>query len=197
MTEAPAAAPSSSRGLFQSKGRLGVALLILSEGTFFLVLLLAFALFHGAGEAAARRALDPVKSFVFSLFLFSSSLTIWRASKAAAAARLRATTAWLAATVGLGAVFLVGQTLEYRHLFAIDVTAGSGPFGQTFFALTGFHALHVLAGLVAIGSLGALSFREGFDEARREGLEAVAMYWHFVDLVWVFIFSIVYLWGRA
>ena len=194
---APATVAHRPTSLFQSKARLGVALLILSEGSFFLILILAFALFHGDGEAAARRALEPGRAFVFSLFLFASSFSIWRAVVAAAADQASRARGWLLATLGLGGIFLAGQTLEYRRLFSIDVTAGSGPFGQTFFVLTGFHGLHVLAGLVAIGLLAAFSKRGPFNAARREGLEAVALYWHFVDLVWVAIFSIVYLWGRA
>ena len=99
---------------------------------------------------------------------------------------------WLVATIALGAVFLAGQGSEYARLLASGIGPGRELFGTTFFTLTGLHGVHVLGGLVALFALLAAHIR------RRSGLrpvafEAVGLYWHFVDAVWVVVFSVVYL----
>jgi heme/copper-type cytochrome/quinol oxidase subunit 3 len=100
--------------------------------------------------------------------------------------------AWLAATMVLGAIFLVGQGSEYARLLGEGIGPGSALFGTTFFTLTGLHGLHVLGGLVALAALLTASRRS----ARAVGpvaWEAVGLYWHFVDAVWVVVFSVVYI----
>ena len=97
-------------------------------------------------------------------------------------------------TLALGAIFLFGQTREYLGLFAHGVTISTNLFGSTFFTLTGFHGLHVLMGLVALGALLGIAMSGRLGEIKSSGFESVAMYWHFVDAVWVVIFTAVYLW---
>lgn len=179
-----------------SKTRLGMILFIVSEAVFFLLLILAYVSYHreqGNGPTAAS-SLDPIKTGIFSLFLFSSSATMdfaVRGLRARAWGRLQA---GLAATILLGAVFLIGQGREYAALLQKDVVISRDLFGTTFFTLTGFHGLHVLVGLVMIAIVLGL-VRRRRREARAGGLEAVAVYWHFVDAVWVVIFGVVYLWA--
>jgi heme/copper-type cytochrome/quinol oxidase subunit 3 len=99
---------------------------------------------------------------------------------------------WLAVTALLGAAFLAGQGLEYARLLGAGLRPGSELFGTTFFTLTGLHALHVLVGLVLLATLLAAAAAR----PRRVGhaaWEGIAMYWHFVDAVWVVVFSVVYL----
>jgi len=97
-------------------------------------------------------------------------------------------------TVLLGGVFIVGQAIEYRGLLERGVTFSTNLFGTTFFTLTGFHGLHVLAGLCALGTLLAATISGRLPNINSSGFEAVSMYWHFVDAVWVVIFSVVHLW---
>jgi heme/copper-type cytochrome/quinol oxidase subunit 3 len=100
---------------------------------------------------------------------------------------------WLVATILLGGVFIVGQGLEYFGLFKNGVTVGTNLFATTFFTLTGFHGLHVCLGLVALMIVLGLGLAGDFKNGRPVALEVVGLYWHFVDVVWVFVFTVVYL----
>lgn len=178
------------------KTRLGMIMFILSEGVFFLLLILAYVTYHrqqGNGPTAAN-SLDAVKTGVFSLFLFASSATMAMAVRAFRRGLRGRLFAALAATILLGAVFLVGQGMEYNSLLNRDVTISRDLFGTTFFTLTGFHGLHVLIGLVMIATVLVLSRFGGGRQPRAGTMEAISVYWHFVDGVWVVIFGIVYLW---
>jgi heme/copper-type cytochrome/quinol oxidase subunit 3 len=100
---------------------------------------------------------------------------------------------WLIATIVLGATFLIGQVTEYIHLYQDNTTISSrGEFGTTFFTLTGFHGFHVFVGLIALTTILLLS-RDWQPETNETPVKGVGYYWHFVDGIWVFIFSIVYL----
>jgi heme/copper-type cytochrome/quinol oxidase subunit 3 len=179
------------------KTRLGMTMFILSEGVFFLLLILAYVTYHreqGNGPTAAD-TLNTAKTGVFTVFLLASSVTMARAAAAYRGNRRGRLAAWLAATVALGAVFLVGQGMEYAALVHEDVTISRNLFGTTFFTLTGFHGLHVLVGLIMLAGLLGLSRFGGGRHPRGGAMEAVSVYWHFVDGVWIVIFGIVYLWA--
>lgn len=164
---------------------LGVAIFIGSESIFFLAVVLAYVAFRQAGLADARTHLDITRTALFSALLFSSSATMGRASA-------RRDARWLVATGVLGGLFLFGQGAEYVRLLGAGIGPGSALFGTTFFTLTGLHGLHVIAGLAAIAGLWAAS-RHRPRAVRPVAWEAVAMYWHFVDAVWVVVFGVVYL----
>jgi heme/copper-type cytochrome/quinol oxidase subunit 3 len=173
-----------------------VLLFIFSEVVFFGSLILSYVYYRASvpDVASQSRQLDVPLTAVFSLFLFSSSFTIWRADRALAGGRYNAFLAWLGATIALGLVFLVGQGLEYARLFEENTTASSSLFGSAFFTLTGFHGFHVLGGLVALSILLGLGIRGVFRGGRTAAPEAVSLYWHFVDAVWVFLLAVIYLW---
>ncbi len=164
---------------------LGVAIFIASESIFFLAIVLAYVAYRDAGLATAKANLDIGRTAIFSVALFGSSGTMAVAARAESGR-------WLAATILLGAIFLVGQGSEYARLLGEGIGPGSALFGTTFFTLTGLHGLHVLAGLVALTALLAANRRR----PRALGAvawEGVGMYWHFVDAVWVVVFTVVYL----
>jgi heme/copper-type cytochrome/quinol oxidase subunit 3 len=115
------------------------------------------------------------------------------AERGLAKGRTAAFRGWLLVTIVLGAVFLLGQANEYRMLFGEGLAIDSSLFTSTFFTLTGFHGLHVTAGLVALGILAGLAFAGDFRSGASRALRSVGLYWHFVDAVWVAVFSIVYL----
>ena len=102
---------------------------------------------------------------------------------------------WLGLTISLGAIFLIGQGAEYYNLIHRDISISSNLFGTTFFTLTGFHGLHVLTGLLLLTVMLALALFGRKDEPRESALGAIGYYWHFVDAVWVVIFTVVYLWA--
>jgi heme/copper-type cytochrome/quinol oxidase subunit 3 len=95
-------------------------------------------------------------------------------------------------TLLLGLVFLGGQAREYLNLFDHGIVVSGSLFAATFFTLTGFHGLHVTLGLVALAILAALGFAGDFRGKPARALRAVGIYWHFVDVVWILVFSIVY-----
>jgi heme/copper-type cytochrome/quinol oxidase subunit 3 len=177
----------------KNRAVLGMILFVASESIFFLLLLLAYVNFHKTTGATAAAELDPLKTGLFSIALIASSLTLWFAEesrkKESVLVRL-----WLFVTVVLGAIFLTGQGLEYARLLTRGVTISRDLFGSTFFTLTGFHALHVLIGLILISMLLGLSIFGRKQEPALAGVQSVAIYWHFVDAVWVVLFSVVYLW---
>lgn len=205
-----------------SKTKVGMVTFVLSEATFFLMLVIAYVYYQGhpASRGEAARLLDPWTTGFFSLCLFASSYTVHRAGVALHRRRASRLRFWLAATIGLGAIFLVGQAHEYLGLFHAGQNLGRDLFGSSFFTLTGFHGFHVLVGLVILTSFLGLSLAGKVgpagraDEADKGGLpamggatepaergrsrdafEAVTIYWHFVDGVWVVIFAVVYLWA--
>ena len=133
---------------------------------------------------------------LFSLFLFASSGTIYVAERALHTDRQRRFLTWWAVTILFGAIFLANQLLEYARLYADGITIGSNLFTTAFFTLTGFHGLHVFVGLIALATIGILGRQGDFRHGRRRVVvDAVSVYWHFVDAVWVVVLSLVYLLG--
>jgi len=132
-----------------------------------------------------------------SVCLFSSSWTIHRAVQALRRGAIGPFVLWWLATFALGAVFLAGTGLEWRHLIVDEgLTIRTNLFGTTYYSLVGLHAFHVTAGLLALGivSLFALSGRVQKEHAER--VDVLSLYWHFVDVVWVVVFLVVYVVGR-
>jgi heme/copper-type cytochrome/quinol oxidase subunit 3 len=172
---------------------MGMALFIGSEAIFFLMLVLAYVNFHKQSGPIAADHLDTIKTAIFSVALFSSSFTVWLAEKAREEEK-SSFKIWLFLTILLGTIFLVGQGFEYAHLISENITISQGLFGSTFFTLTGFHGLHVFIGLLLLLLLFALALFGRKHEPTQIGLQSIALYWHFVDAVWVVVFSVVYLW---
>lgn len=171
------------------RARLGMALFLLNEAVLFFMLIVAFVYFRNSSFTAASRSLDLPAAGLLTACLIASSLTMRRATVTGARA-------WIAGTLALGVVFLCGQGVEYTRLFAQRITISRGEFGTTFFTLTGVHALHVLAGILILAVFLLLNVKEsGLRAARRSALDAVALYWYFVDAVWIVIFLTVYVWA--
>ncbi len=130
---------------------------------------------------------------MFTVFLFASSWTIHKAEGHLRGGNKKGFDNWLLATIVLGLIFLAGQVLEYYNLIHEGHTLGSSQFMTNFYMLTGTHGLHVFGGLMALIIALIRSKKGNFDEHRHAYVESVALYWHFVDLVWVFVFSVLYL----
>ena len=180
------------------KNKLGMVLFLLSESVFFVLLILAYVTYHrshGNGPTAAD-SLNVGKTALFSLFLLASSFTAWRAETGFRRSDRRGKVlVWLGVTIAFGITFLIGQGLEYADLIGRNITISRDLFGTTFFTLTGFHGLHVTAGLIMLGALLWMLRRTASRPAKPAAFEVVALYWHFVDGVWVLIFGVVYLWA--
>ena len=128
-----------------------------------------------------------------TLLLLSSGITITIAHHALRAGKRGSLLFWLGATVVLGAVFLYYQAYEYMHAYGdLNLTLGSGIYGSTFFMLTGFHGMHVTLGAIMLTVIWFRCAKGHFSKDDHFGFEAVAWYWHFVDVVWLGLFMFVY-----
>jgi cytochrome c oxidase subunit 3/cytochrome o ubiquinol oxidase subunit 3 len=149
-----------------------------------------------AGQAkgpSPREILDiPYTSISAGVLLFSS-LTMVLALAAIQRGEYRGTRIWLLATVLLGSTFLGGQYFEFTSFYHEGLGLTTNMFGTTFFVLTGFHGAHVTIGVIWLTSLLIVSLRGGLKQDQAFNVEIAGLYWHFVDIVWVIIFTIVYL----
>jgi heme/copper-type cytochrome/quinol oxidase subunit 3 len=163
-----------------------------SEAAFFVLLIIAYVFYTALsrGGPSPEASLDVGRTGVFTVLLIASSATFHLAERSHDALRRSRRDMWLGVTIALGLAFLIGQVTEYGRMFGGGIRVGTNLFATTFFTLTGFHGLHVLGGLVALSILLALALRGRLPTA---GLRGVGYYWHFVDVVWIVVFSVVYL----
>ncbi|HVZ74658.1 MAG TPA: heme-copper oxidase subunit III [Polyangia bacterium] len=172
-------------------GKLGMWMFLATDAMGFFGLLVAYAVLrvHADEWPDAHERLQVAAAAVMTGVLVTSSFTMTLAARAAAAGREGARVAWLLMTLALGAAFLGGQALEYRGLLTDTPAMGlrTDTFASTFYAITGYHGLHVFVGLLLI--IGALVA----GRARPRAVEVIAIFWHFVDLAWIPIFTFVYL----
>lgn len=180
-----------------SKRRVGMSALIAGESAIFTIFVVAYVFYIGKSLTGPtpRQVLEvPI---VATICLLSSSLTIWRAEKAIEKERAVSFTLWLAATITLAAVFLTNTALEWRKLIYQDgLTISTNLFGTTFYSLVGLHATHVVVGLLLLSATLVFSLFGWVDSRQSERFGVIALYWHFVDAVWIVVFTVVYLIGR-
>jgi cytochrome c oxidase subunit III len=175
---------------------LGMLLFVSSELMFFGALFGAYFTLRARTATwppAGTPELDAGLAAFFTLFLVASSATQHAAVTAARRGDRRATARLLAATIALGSLFLAGQGYEYASLAEDGFRVGSNVFATLFFTMTGFHGLHVFGGLCALLLVLANARRGDLPAADHGPIEAVSVYWHFVDVVWLFLFSLLYL----
>jgi cytochrome c oxidase subunit 3/cytochrome o ubiquinol oxidase subunit 3 len=130
---------------------------------------------------------------VSSFVLLMSSLTMALAVAAIGRGDERRTRTWLLTTAMLGASFIAGQVYEFSVFVKEGLGYTTNLFGSSFYTLTGFHGVHVSAGIVMLLSLVVMSLRGHLGPERAETVEIVGLYWHFVDVIWILIFTVVYL----
>lgn len=138
-------------------------------------------------------AMDMVPIYVNTALLLASGATVHTAQVFLKKGNMTQFRIWLGLTILLGAAFVGGQILEYSHLMHEGLTATSSVYGTSFYSLTGVHGLHVVAGVVVLAIIWGLSFTGFITKERASGVEGAFIYWHFVDLVWILVVSIVYL----
>jgi len=145
---------------------------------------------HGLGP---KDVYDIPFTSVSSFVLLMSSLTMALAVAAIVRGDVRRNRAWLATTAMLGAVFIGGQVYEFTTFYREGLGYTTNIFGSAFYTLTGFHGVHVSVGIIMLMSLLVMSLRGNLGPEKAEAVEIVGLYWHFVDIVWILIFTIVYL----
>ena len=166
-----------------------------SEFMFFGAFIATFLLYRGRlnGGPGPEELFDVPFTSVSSFVLLMSSLTMVLAHHAWEEDDQRQLRIWLAATALLGMVFLGGQVFEFTTFVDEGLTISSSPFGSSFFVLTGFHGAHVAVGVLMLTSMIIISSRVGLDKKRGMNVELIGLYWHFVDIIWIVIFTVVYL----
>ena len=190
----PVVGRPNDRAMSPDKNKISVLTFIFSEIGFFGVLILAYLYYNATPRPGpGPHELNLFKTGLFSVCLFASSFTLWRAEVGLRQGNRGGLLGWLAATFVLGAIFMVGQGMEYYELFQSGVNVSTNLFATTFFTLTGFHGLHVSFGLVALAIMLGLAFAGDFSSRNGSALEAVGYYWHFVDVVWVIVLTVVYI----
>ena len=151
-------------------------------------------LIHEFQETGSVEPIFDIPFTSFSSFvLLMSSLAMVLAHSAIMRNDIQNSRIWLATTALLGSVFMGGQIYEFTAFYREGLGFTGNLFGSAFFTLTGFHGIHVTGGIIMLLSLLFLSFKGKLNSDRHETVELVGLYWHFVDVVWVLIFTIVYL----
>jgi cytochrome c oxidase subunit 3/cytochrome o ubiquinol oxidase subunit 3 len=178
------------------RGRVAVLCLIVTEFTIFSIFVVAYVFYIGkslSGPTPSQVLELPIWA---TICLLSSSLTVRIAERALKTNRLQQFQLWTGATFLLGLEFLRNTAVEWRHLINdFHLTITTNLFGTTFYSLVGLHASHVVVGLTLLLITLALGLR-GSMRAQGRRFELLAWYWHFVDAVWVAVFTVVYVIGR-
>jgi cytochrome c oxidase subunit 3/cytochrome o ubiquinol oxidase subunit 3 len=179
------------------RGIVGMACLIVAESAIFIIFVVAYIYYIGKSLSGPTPAQVLELPILGTVCLLSSSATVHFAVSALRKNNLRSCTLWLAGTVLLGAVFLMGTAREWYHLIHdFGLTIRTNLFGTTFYSLVGLHATHVVVGLIMLSIALALLLSGRVQEKHAERLEVLSLYWHFVDGVWVVVFLVVYVLGR-
>ena len=187
-------AHATSTGL--SNEKLSMWVFLGSECLLFGGLISTFLLYKEKSPEAGptiRSLYDIPYTSVSSFVLLMSSLTMVLAVSAVKRNDLRAMRVWLTTTALLGASFVGGQLYEFTVFYREGLGYTTNLQGSAFFTLTGFHGVHVSLGIIMLLSLLMLSLRGRLGADRAETVEIIGLYWHFVDVVWIVIFTVVYL----
>ena len=190
----PPVAAEPGAGVYNEK--LGMWVFLGSEVMFFTALIGAYIILrvaHPEKWAAPGEVLNVPVTAINTFLLICSSVTMVKAFAAAQHGHLKQMRLWLLATVLIGASFVGVQVFEYIELVHKGFVPSEGLYGSTFFTMTGFHGFHVTIGVICMAYVTWRAFQGRYTAADHRGIEVIGLYWHFVDLVWIILFTIVYL----
>jgi cytochrome c oxidase subunit 3 len=180
-----------------SRGTVGMLILIGAESAIFTIFVVAYIFYIGKSLSGPTPQDVLTAPIFYSVCLLSSSVTIHLAVKALRQGKVAVFSRWWFATIALGAIFLFGTAREWQRLiYREGFTISTNLFGTTYFSLVGLHAFHVIVGLICL-TLVLVFAVFGYVEPKREyQVEVLSLYWHFVDSVWIVVFTVVYIVGR-
>ena len=180
-----------------SRGMVAMAGLITAESSIFAIFVVAYLYYLGRDVAGPTpRQVLEVPIF-YSVCLLSSSFFIMLAEHAIEHARMAAFRLWWSITILLGAIFLYGTAMEWKKLITVDhLTISTNLFGTTYYSLVGLHASHVILGLLMMSVVGIFAFTGHVRPEHAARIKVLGLYWHFVDAVWIVVFTVVYVVGR-
>jgi heme/copper-type cytochrome/quinol oxidase subunit 3 len=190
----PPADREAGAGVYNEK--LGMWVFLGSEVMFFTALIGSYIILrfaHPEAWAPPGQVLNIPVTAVNTFLLICSSVTMVKAFASAQDDKMRALRWWLVATVLIGATFVGVQIYEYTHLIEKGFVPSQGLYGSTFYTMTGFHGFHVTIGVICMTYVTMRAFQGKYTAADHRGVEVIGLYWHFVDLVWIILFTIVYL----
>jgi cytochrome c oxidase subunit 3 len=180
-----------------ARGPVAMYGLIAAESAVFTIFVVAYIFYLGKSATGPQPAAVLHAPIFLTICLLSSSLTIHAAVRFLRRGSVRGFALWWFCTVSLGAIFLAGTAMEWRHLIYKDgLTLQTNLFGTTYYSLVGLHAFHVVVGLAALTVVLAFAIRGDVRQEHSDRIEVLSMYWHFVDAVWVVVFTVVYIIGR-
>jgi cytochrome c oxidase subunit 3 len=197
VSAAVAARPAGAAWRLPNKGTVGILLFITAEASLFAIFLAAYLYYIGkslSGPTPREVLHFPVG---MTVALLSSSVTIHAATLALHRGATRTFGALWLLTIALGVAFLLGTAQEWRELIVVrHLTIQTNLFGTTYYSLVGLHASHVIAGLVMLITVMAFTAAGRVRPTDVGRLEVVSLYWHFVDVVWIIVVTVVYVIGR-
>jgi cytochrome c oxidase subunit 3 len=179
------------------RGKVGMACLIIAESAIFTIFVVAYLFYIGKSPTGPtpREVLET--PIFFTVCLLSSSLTIHLASKLLERGKRGAFLALWFLTIVLGALFMYGTAREWHRLiYEHGLTISTNLFGTTYYSLVGLHATHVTVGLLMLTIVLLFGLAGRVEREQSARIEVLSMYWHFVDAVWVVVFTVVYVLGR-
>jgi cytochrome c oxidase subunit III len=180
-----------------SKGKTGMLCLIAAESAIFTIFVVAYIFYIGKSLSGPRPAEILSIPILNTICLLSSSLTIHIAVSALRQGKSKAFLLWWGFTLALGLKFIEGTAAEwYRLIYHHGFTIKTNLFGTTYYSLVGLHASHVIVGLLGLSVVFLLALAGKVKQEHAERCEVLSLYWHFVDSVWVVVFTVVYLIGR-
>jgi len=169
--------------------------LFASEAAIFVIFIVAY-LFYAGKSISGPTATVLHAPVLLTVCLLASSLTIHRAVAALRRGDVGAFAGFWVATIVLGAVFLGGTALEWRHLTREGLTIRTNLLGTTYYSLVGLHAFHVTMGVLAMATVAVLTAGGHVKREHAARVDLLSLYWHFVDVVWIAVFLVVYVAGR-
>jgi cytochrome c oxidase subunit 3 len=180
-----------------SRGVVAMASLITAESAIFTIFVVAY-LYYLGRDVTGPTPKQVLEVPIFAtVCLLSSSFFIWLAERSIEHARMKTFTLWWSITILLGAVFLTYTGAEWYKLIVHDhLTISTNLFGTTFYSLVGLHATHVVVGLLMMSFVLIFSLTQKLQPHHAERIKVLSLYWHFVDAVWVVVFTVVYVVGR-
>lgn len=194
---APPEDASGSAWTPPSKGKVGMVCLILAESAIFIIFVVAYLFYLGRDVSGPKPGEVLELPILNSICLLSSSVTITLAVRALERGAMQAFFGLWMSTIALGGWFLAGTALEWQTLIVKHgLTIQTNLFGTTFYSLVGLHGCHVIVGLLMLGIVAALAVAGLVRRTHAPRLEVLAWYWHFVDVVWIVVFTVVYVIGR-
>src|SRR6202166_1783539 len=179
------------------RGRVAMFGLIAAEAAIFSIFVVAYLFYIGKSLTGPMPKEVLSVPIFYTICLLSSSLTIHLAVSALRRGNIGTFGTWWLGTLALGAAFLYGTANEWHRLIYLHgLTISTNLFGTTYYSLVGLHGFHVIVGLIMLTSvfIFALAGRVGREQSAR--VEVLSLYWHFVDAVWVVVFTVVYILGR-